>query len=94
MKRILIGLALAATTSACGISTQQEVQMGTDYAQQINAQLPIVKDPEVVRTINSETVRPRVIARVTSSRSRSSKRSWESSLLLAWANRGTHIWNG
>jgi len=52
MKRILIGLAFAATGTACAISTQQEVQLGTDYAQQINAQLPIVKDPEVVRYIN------------------------------------------
>jgi predicted Zn-dependent protease len=52
MKRILIGLAFAATTAGCAISTQQEVQMGTDYSQQINAQLPIVKDPEVVRYIN------------------------------------------
>jgi predicted Zn-dependent protease len=52
MKRTLIGLALAATTVGCAISTQQEVQMGTEYAQQINAQLPIIKDPEVVRYIN------------------------------------------
>ena len=52
MKRILIGLAFAATTAGCAISTQQEVQMGSEYAQQINAQLPIVKDPEVVRYIN------------------------------------------
>ena len=52
MKRIMIGLALAATTAGCAISTQQEVQMGTEYAQQINAQLPIIKDPEVARYIN------------------------------------------
>ena len=52
MKRILIGLAFAASLGGCAISTQQEVQMGTEYAQQINAQLPIVKDPEVVRYIN------------------------------------------
>jgi len=52
MKRIVIGLTFAATLGGCAISTQQEVQMGTDYAQQINAQLPIVKDPEVVRYIN------------------------------------------
>jgi predicted Zn-dependent protease len=52
MKRILIGLAFAATVSGCAISTQQEVQMGTEYAQQINAELPIVRDPEVVRYIN------------------------------------------
>jgi predicted Zn-dependent protease len=52
MKRILGGLAVAALVSGCAISTQQEVQMGTEYAQQINAQLPIVQDPEVVRYIN------------------------------------------
>ena len=52
MKRILIGLALAGAGSGCAISTQQEVQMGTEYAQQINAQLPVVKDPEIVRYIN------------------------------------------
>ena len=52
MKRILTGLVLAATMAGCAISTQQEVQMGTEYAQQINAQLPIIKDPEVVRYIN------------------------------------------
>ena len=52
MKRILIGLALVATGSGCAISTQQEVQMGTEYAQQINSQLPILKDPEIVRYIN------------------------------------------
>src|SRR5215213_2029905 len=52
MKRILIGLALAGAGSGCAISTQQEVQMGTEYAQQINSQLPIVKDPEIQRYIN------------------------------------------
>jgi predicted Zn-dependent protease len=48
----MIGLTLAAATAGCAISTQQEVQMGTEYAQQINAQLPIIKDPEIVRYIN------------------------------------------
>lgn len=52
MKRILVGLAFAATTAGCAISTQQEVQMGTEYAQQINAQLPIIQDAEVNRYIN------------------------------------------
>ena len=52
MKRILIGFALASSLSACGISQQQEVQMGVEYAQQINAQLPIVQDPELNRYIN------------------------------------------
>ncbi len=54
MKRILLGGALAATVTlgACGVSTQQEVQMGQDYSAQINAQLPIVQDPEINRYLN------------------------------------------
>ena len=52
MKRILIGVAITCSLVACGISQQQEVQMGQEYAQQINAQLPIVQDPELNRYIN------------------------------------------
>jgi beta-barrel assembly-enhancing protease len=52
MKRILIGVALTTSLVGCGISQQQEVQMGVEYAQQINAQLPIVQDPELNRYIN------------------------------------------
>lgn len=52
MKRIFVPLVLATTLSACGISQQQEVAMGQDYAQQINAQLPIVSDPEINRYMN------------------------------------------
>src|SRR5687767_15771319 len=52
MKRIFVSLALIIGTSACGISTQQEVQMGQQEAANINAQLPIVGDPEVNRYIN------------------------------------------
>ena len=51
MRTILFGVLLF-TSAACGISTQQEVQMGAEYATQINAQLPIVQDPEVNRYIN------------------------------------------
>lgn len=51
MRKLFIGLLIVATTS-CGISTQQEVQMGAEYAAQINAQLPIVQDAEVNRYIN------------------------------------------
>jgi predicted Zn-dependent protease len=43
---------LALTLAGCGVSTQQEVQMGAEYAAQVDAQLPIVQDPEVVRYIN------------------------------------------
>jgi predicted Zn-dependent protease len=52
MKRILIGVAITCSLVACGISQQQEVQMGQEYATQINAQLPIVQDPELNRYVN------------------------------------------
>ena len=51
MRKILLGVVLVITT-ACGISTQQEQQMGAEYAAQINAQLPIVQDAEINRYIN------------------------------------------
>ena len=50
--RKLAVLALAVTLTACGVSTQQEIDMGAQYSQQINAQLPIVRDPEANRYIN------------------------------------------
>src|SRR5436190_23741953 len=52
MKRILIGVAITGSLVACGISQQQEIQMGQEYAQQVNAQLPIISDPELNRYIN------------------------------------------
>jgi beta-barrel assembly-enhancing protease len=52
MRRILAGALLTATVAGCSVSTQQEVQLGTEYVSQINAQLPIVQDPEVNRYIN------------------------------------------
>ena len=52
MKRAFIGIALTCSILGCGISQQQEVQMGQEYAQQINAQLPIIQDPELNRYIN------------------------------------------
>jgi len=52
MKRIFIAVAVIIGLSGCGISQQQEVQMGAQEAQQINAQLPMVTDPEVNRYIN------------------------------------------
>ena len=52
MKRLFIGLVLTGSLVGCGISQQQEVQMGQEYAQQINAQLPIIRDPELNRYIN------------------------------------------
>ncbi len=52
MKRLLATGALALTATACGISTQQEVEMGQQYSAQINQQLPIMRDPEINRYIN------------------------------------------
>jgi beta-barrel assembly-enhancing protease len=52
MRKFISGVMLAASTAACGISTQQEVQMGAEYATQINAQLPIVQDAEINRYVN------------------------------------------
>ena len=52
MKRIFLSFALIIGATACGISTQQEVQMGQQEAAQINQQLPLVTDPEANRYIN------------------------------------------
>jgi predicted Zn-dependent protease len=52
MRRLITGALLAVTMAGCSVSTQQEVEMGTQYAQQINAQLPIVQDPEINRYVN------------------------------------------
>jgi predicted Zn-dependent protease len=52
MRRILAGALLAVTVAGCGVSTQQEMALGAQYSQQINAQLPIMQDPEVNRYIN------------------------------------------
>src|SRR5687768_10731114 len=65
MKRFFSLVALTCSLAACGVSTQQEVQMGQEYARQINAQLPIVQDPELNRYIN---VLGDSIARLTSRR--------------------------
>jgi predicted Zn-dependent protease len=47
-------LAMAALLGACStISQQQEVQMGAQEAQQVNAQLPILSDPTVNAYVNS-----------------------------------------
>lgn len=50
MKKLVLGLVLF--TAACGVSTQQEVEMGQQYSAQINAQLPIVQDAEINRYVN------------------------------------------
>jgi len=44
--------AVVVSLAACGVSQQQEVQMGMQEAQQVNAQLPIIQDPEINRYLN------------------------------------------
>jgi predicted Zn-dependent protease len=56
MRRFVAGAAMAAVMSGlagCGISQQQEVQIGAEQAQQVNAQLPIVQDPTINRYLNT-----------------------------------------
>ncbi|HEY8174886.1 MAG TPA: M48 family metallopeptidase [Gemmatimonadaceae bacterium] len=52
MRKVIFAVMVVASTTACGVSTQQEVQMGQEYSQQINAQLPIVQDAEINRYVN------------------------------------------
>ncbi|HSJ26067.1 MAG TPA: M48 family metallopeptidase [Longimicrobiales bacterium] len=51
----VLALAAGATmaVSACGISTQQEMQMGQEYAQEIARQVPLVNDATVLRYLNN-----------------------------------------
>jgi predicted Zn-dependent protease len=42
----------ALTAGACGVSTQQEIELGAQYANEINSQLPILNDATVSRYIN------------------------------------------
>lgn len=58
-------LALLTAASGCLASTQQEVQLGDEYAAQVAQQLPLIRDPEVVRYI---TVLGDSIARVSDDR--------------------------
>lgn len=52
MKRLFLAGAICVSMAACGVSQQQEVEMGAQYSAQVNQQLPIVSDPELVRYIN------------------------------------------
>jgi predicted Zn-dependent protease len=45
--------AMAGMAAGCGISQQQEVELGAQQAQQVNAQLPIVQDPTINRYLNT-----------------------------------------
>ena len=47
MRSLIAGLIAAALVSACDVSSDQETQMGEQYAREINAQLPMVEDPAI-----------------------------------------------
>jgi len=52
-RRFAASAGMALALAACAtISTQQEVQMGAQYAAEINKQLPIIQDPEINRYVN------------------------------------------
>jgi beta-barrel assembly-enhancing protease len=54
-RNAVLGLVAAGSSVAvgCGISTQQEMEMGQQYAAEINRQLPLVNDAAVVRYVNT-----------------------------------------
>jgi predicted Zn-dependent protease len=56
-------IAAAVVLAGCGVSTQQEVQLGQEEAQQVNAQLPMVQDAVIQNYVNTLGQR---IARTTS----------------------------
>jgi len=53
VRRTIAGAALALAGTACGVSQQQEVEMGAQYSAQINQQLPIITDALVNQYINT-----------------------------------------
>jgi predicted Zn-dependent protease len=63
LKKVSLTVATAALLAGCGVSTQQEVQMGQEEAQQVSAQLPMVQDAVIQNYVNALGQR---IARTTS----------------------------
>ncbi len=63
MLKVSLTIAAAGLLAGCGVSTQQEVQMGQQEAQQVSAQLPMVQDAIIQNYVNNLGQR---IARTTS----------------------------
>ena len=53
MKRFSLAAALALILASCSVSQDQEVSIGRQNAEEINAQLPIVKDPAITDYIQT-----------------------------------------
>ena len=51
--RRVLPLSAAVVAAACGVSQQQEVEMGRQEVAQVNAQLPILQDPVVNQYVNN-----------------------------------------
>ena len=49
--RVLAFAALVSLSVACGVSEDQEVQLGRQNAEQINSQIPLVRDPTVTNYV-------------------------------------------
>lgn len=63
MRNVTVTIGAIALLTGCGVSTQQEVQMGQQEAQQVNSQLPMVQDAVIQNYVNALGQR---IARTTS----------------------------
>ena len=50
---VALGLAVALGVSACGVSQQQEVQMGQQESAQIQQQLPLVQDAQINQYVSA-----------------------------------------
>lgn len=48
----LLVLAGSGVATGCAITTQREVEMGDSFAEQVNRQLPLVRELEIVRYVN------------------------------------------
>ena len=53
MRKAIVTIAAAGLLAGCGVSTQQEVQMGQEEAQQVSAQLPMVQDSYIQNYVNT-----------------------------------------
>jgi beta-barrel assembly-enhancing protease len=53
MRNLTVTIGAIALLAGCGVSTQQEVQMGQQEAQQVNAQLPMVQDAQIQNYVNA-----------------------------------------
>jgi predicted Zn-dependent protease len=53
MLKAAVAIAAAGVLAGCGVSQQQEVQMGQQEAQQVSAQLPMVQDATIQNYVNA-----------------------------------------